>query len=58
MKNIDKEKKIDKTFKALEITMNVKFEEFGRRIKDLECSLKQKDLRISVMQQKKSKHPK
>ena len=32
--------------------MNVKFEEFGKRIKDLECSLKQKDLIISDMKQK------
>ena len=26
--------------------MNVKFEEFGKRIKDLECALKQKDIII------------
>ena len=52
-KNIDNQKKIDKTFEALERTMNVKFEEFGKRIKDLECSLKQKDLIISEKKQKK-----
>ena len=52
VKNVDNQKKIDKTFEALERTMNVKFVEFGKRIKDLECSLKQKDLIISDMKQK------
>ena len=52
VKNIVEKKRIDETFKALDRTMNVKFEEFGKRIKDLESSLKQKDLIISDMKQK------
>ena len=52
LKNIDNQKKIDKSFEALERTMNVKFEQFGKRIKDLECSLKQKYLIISEMNRK------
>ena len=43
VKTIDNQRKMDKTFEALERTMNVKFQEFGKNIKDLECSLKQKD---------------
>ena len=42
-------------FEALEKKMNVKLEEFGNRINDLESSLKEKDSIISKLKQKISK---
>ena len=59
VKNIEIKKKIEKTYEALERTMNVKFEEFGKRIKDLESSQQQKDLIINnfINETENSKHP-